>query len=130
MWCFIIIFRISDCGFRIPKNPSFFGLIFRIFGLIRIRAKNPRIDNPGSTLYCFCKNNLNKINIGSSYIFIFPYFWTQLNIHPTLLCGIHNINTKEIIEQRNLISYFCLLLDFLSLTLSLSRVSDSEIISS
>ena len=29
------------------KNPSIFGLISRIFGLIRIRAKNPRIDNPG-----------------------------------------------------------------------------------
>jgi hypothetical protein len=26
-------------GFRISENPSFFGLIFRIFGLIRIRTK-------------------------------------------------------------------------------------------
>ena len=48
---FYYIFRISDCGFRIPKNPSFFGLFFRIFGLIRIRAKNPRIDNPDMNTY-------------------------------------------------------------------------------
>ena len=47
---FYYIFRISDFGFWIPENPSFFGLIFRIFGLIRIRAKNPRIDNPALNL--------------------------------------------------------------------------------